>query len=104
MELTHTFTTYTEAAERIATKHPAAARMASHALAIVEAGKVHPMKDGRVALVFSETGRGGYQVELRDDGPTCSCRAHTYRPYMINGRAYCKHIMALGIYDSVKGA
>lgn len=103
MELTHTFTTYTEAAERIATKHPAAARMASHALAIVEAGKVHPMKSGTGAVVFSEANKSMYTTTLEADGPHCTCPAHKYRPAMINGRPYCKHLMALGIYDAVRG-
>jgi hypothetical protein len=103
MELTHTFTTYTEAAAALTAKHPAAARMASHALAIVEAGKVHPMKSGTGAVVFSEANKSMYTTTLEADGPHCTCPAHKYRPAMINGRPYCKHLMALGIYDAVRG-
>lgn len=95
--------TYSEAAARIVVKHPHLATMAAHALAIVEAGKVQPHADGQGATVLSENGRGSYEVELRSDGPVCGCPAHLYRPAMINGRPYCKHVMAYGIYNRVNG-
>lgn len=98
---TTTQETYSEAAARIATKHPHLADMAAHALAIVEAGKVHPTRDGNGAIVFSEAGRDRYEVAITPDGPTCGCPAHLYRPAMINGRPYCKHLMALAIVNRV---
>jgi hypothetical protein len=99
---TTTQETYSEAAARIAEKHPHLANMAAHALAIVEAGKVHPTRDG--AIVFSEAGRDRYEVAITPDGPTCGCPAFSHRPAVINGRRYCKHLMALGIYNRVKGS
>ncbi|MCS6869605.1 MULTISPECIES: SWIM zinc finger family protein [Thermus] len=62
------------------------------ALALVEAGKVHPVV-GRpqVFVVESQEGRGHYLVDL--EGETCTCPAWT------SGKTRpCKHLLAVVVH------
>ncbi|MBK9276517.1 MAG: SWIM zinc finger family protein [Flavobacteriales bacterium] len=38
-----------------------------------------------------------------DNGWQCTCPAFARRPAVINGRSYCKHIMAMAIHERING-
>lgn len=87
----------TAAAVRISQRHPHLSNMAYHALAIAEAGKVYPLSITRV-FVKSEKSNREYRLDFdANTGWRCNCPAFAYRPAVINGRHYCKHIMAMAI-------
>lgn len=88
------------AASRIAARHPHLASMADKAAAYAE-------RDNGVLvlspkLVHVRNAEGTTYCLSRDtqaDGWLCNCPAFTYRPAVINGRHYCKHIMAHAILE-----
>lgn len=87
--------THAELAARIAVRHPRQSTMAARALAIVETGKVRWTGED----IGEADGTNGerYLIWFSADGPRCSCPSWRHRPAIINGRHYCKHIMALAI-------
>lgn len=89
--------TRAEAAARIAVRHPHLSGMADRALAIADTDKVRPLSLTRVYVV-AEQGGHEYELTATPHGWRCTCPAYTYRPAVINGRRYCKHIMAMAIY------
>ena len=95
--------TYTTAAARIAEKHPSLAGMAAKALDIAENGRINRLAEARV-YVRSTSGREYCLNFTQGRGWICNCPAFSHRPAVINGRRYCKHVMALGIYNRVKGS
>ena len=90
-------TTRAEAAARIAVKYPHLSHVAARALAIADTDKVRPLSLTRVYVV-SEQGKQEYQLTAGTNGWQCTCPAWYYNPVYINGRRYCKHIMAMAIY------
>ena len=88
--------TRSEAAARIAVKHPRLSHVAARALAIADAGHVRPLSLTRVYVV-SEQGGKEYELTATPNGWRCTCPAWSYNPVYINGRRYCKHIMAMAI-------
>lgn len=90
-------TTRAEAAARLAVRHPRLSSAAAKALAIADAGKVRPLSLTRVYVV-SEKGGKEYELTAGTNGWQCTCPAWYYNPVYINGRRYCKHIMAMAIY------
>jgi len=88
---TMTRETYASAAARIAEKHPSLAGMAAKALDIAENGRINRLAEAR--LEFTQ-----------GSGWICNCPAFSHRPAVINGHRYCKHLMALAIYNRVNGS
>lgn len=80
-------------ASRMAARHPQLATMADKAAAIVVRGGIHVLSALQVE-VEGETGT--YDVQLDPQGRIvgCTCPAFYYRPAVINGRHFCKHIVA----------
>lgn len=90
--------TRAEAAARIAVRHPQLSGMADRALAIADTDKVRPLSLTRVYVV-AEQGGHEYELTATPHGWRCTCPAYTYRPAVINGRRYCKHTIALAIFN-----
>ncbi len=89
-------------ASRMAARHPQHAAMADKAAAIVERGGV--VIQNRIQIdVTGDSGRP-YVVQLDPDGAIigCTCESFYYRPAVINGHHYCKHIIAYAIYMNVE--
>ena len=91
------------AASRIADRHPHLANMAYAAAtyAARDNGVVHLSE----TLVHVRNAEGTtYRLTCTpDDGWQCTCPAFSYRPAVINGHRYCKHIMAMAIQNRVNG-
>lgn len=87
-------------ASRMAARHPQHATLADKAAAIVERGGVHVISYIQIEV---EGDTGTYDVQLQPDGRIvgCTCPAFYYRPAVINGRHFCKHIVAWLIYVNV---
>lgn len=90
------------AASRIAARHPHMAAMADKAAAIAERGGIETPY-AQTARVPSSDGSRTYQLNYAPGsrGWSCTCKAWAYRPATINGRNYCKHILAMVITDRV---
>jgi hypothetical protein len=89
------------AASHIAARHPSMAAMADKAAAIVESGGVRRLSPNSVMVAGSHGNE--YLVTQDGDGRVtgCNCPAYYYRPIAVNGRYYCKHILALAISERV---
>lgn len=95
-------TTIQTAAARIVYRHPHLADMACKAAEYAERenGVVFLSK----TLVHVRNIEGTtYRLTYTDDGWQCTCPAFGYRPAVINGHRYCKHIMAMAIQNRVNG-
>lgn len=91
------------AAARIIARHPHLADMAYKAAEYVarDNGVMHLSETlVHVRNVAGTTYRLTY---IPDDGWQCTCPAFAYRPAAINGRRYCKHIVAMAIHNRVNG-
>lgn len=86
-----------EAAARIVVRHPHLAAMAAAALDVAEHGRIHRLSETR-AFVQSPSGKE-YRLDYDHNthGWRCNCPAYAYRAAAINGRHYCKHVMALAL-------
>ena len=91
------------AAARIVYRHPHLADMAYDAAtyAARDNGVVHLSE----TLVHVRNAEGTtYRLTCTpDDGWQCTCPAFGYRPAVITGHRYCKHIMAMAIHERING-
>lgn len=91
------------ATARIAYRHPHLADMAYKAAEYVarDNGVMHLSETlVHVRNVAGTTYRLTY---TSNEGWQCTCPAFSYRPTVINGHRYCKHIMAMAIHNRVNG-
>lgn len=85
-------------ASRMAARHPQYAAMADKAAAIVEAGTIYALAETKV---YVHSNGNEYTLEYNPGGWVCNCPAFYYRPAFVGNRAYCKHIVAMVIFQNV---
>jgi len=90
------------AAARIADRHPHLADMAYAAAEY--AARENGVECLSSTLVHVRNIEGTtYRLTYTDDGWQCTCPAFAYRPAVINGRSYCKHIVTMAIRNRANG-
>lgn len=100
---TQTPTPCQTAAARIVYRHPHLADMAYKAAEYAERDNGVLCLSKTLVHVRNVAGTTYILEYTPDDGWQCTCPAFAYRPAMIAGRRYCKHIMAMAIHNRVNG-
>src|SRR5690349_7004245 len=77
--------------ERVSIKAPELAERAERAAAIIAAGKVAYLGDGRYEVIGSEP--RAYVVDSA--ARTCPCKDHQHRAPEFKGSRWCKHLLAV---------
>lgn len=91
------------AASRIAARHPQLADMAANAAEYAARENGVDYLSATLVHVRNVEGTTYRLTYAPGDGWQCTCPAFAYRPAVINGHPYCKHIMAMAIYNRVNG-
>jgi len=91
------------AAARIAARHPHLASMADKAAEYAERDNGVLVLSAKLVHVRNAEGTTYILEYTPDDGWQCTCPAFSYRPTVINGHRYCKHIMAMAIRNRANG-
>lgn len=91
------------AASRIAARHPHLANMAYAAAEYAARENGVECLSSTLVHVRNVEGTTYRLTYTPDNGWQCACPAFAYRPAVINGRSYCKHIMAMAIRNRANG-